>query len=161
MLRTKDIEGSFSRSQSPNPFILKRMGDRVEGEVNDKHAAESGRSVTYDIVIDFFAPIETKAPEIKPTAADAEAAKKHPAVIAHLQLQDAIRKGDWAKIRSMAPSEAREHVDAPNFAEMLKLLQAMQEQDIYILKAVTNGAEKPSRWRANWQTARPAKAKWP
>ena len=50
-------------------------------------------------------------------------------------------KGDRARIRSLAPPEAREQVDGPNFAEMLKVLQAMQERDVRVLKAVTNGDE--------------------
>ena len=141
MLRSKDLQGSFSRSQSPNPFTLKTTGGRVDGEVKDKQTREGDGKPAYDIAVKFSATIEKKAPELQPTPADVEAAKRNPAAKAYLELQDAVRKGDRARIRSFAPPEAREQVDGPNFAEMLKVLQAMQERDVRVLKAVTNGDE--------------------
>ena len=141
MLRSKDLQGSFSRSQSPNPFTLKTTGGRVDGEVKDKQTSEGNGKPAYDIAVKFSATIEKKAPELQPTPADVEAAKRNPAAKAYLELQDAVRKGDRARIRSFAPPEAREQVDGPNFAEMLKVLQAMQERDVRVLKAVTNGDE--------------------
>jgi len=140
MLRSKDMEGSFSHSQSPNPFTLKQSGDRVEGEIIDKQTGED-KHVRYDISVKFSAQLETKVVEAAPTAADAEAAKRHPAAITYVKLQEAIRKGDKAAIRAMAPPEARAQIDGPDFPEMLKMIQAMQEKDVRVLKAVTNGNE--------------------
>lgn len=141
MLRTKDCEGSFSRSQSPNPFTLRTAGERVEGEVKEKQASDGAGKLSYEIEFKFSAVLEKKTPEIPLTAADAEAAKRHPAAIAYLELQDAIAKGDRVRIRAMAPPEARAQVDGPDFAPMLKVLQMMQERDVRVLKASTKGDE--------------------
>ena len=115
------MDGSLSRSQSPNPFPLKRTGEHVEGEVIDKQAAE-GSSVAYNISVKFSTELEKKAREVPLTAADAETAKRNPAAVRYLQFQEALRKGDKEEIRSFAPPEARAQLDGPDFPQMLKLL---------------------------------------
>ncbi len=153
-LRTKDYEGSFSRSQSPNPFAVKVAGSRVSGEVSDKQAADSSSGLTYDIAMKFSADIETKAPELPPAPADAKAAAINPAAITYLDFMDALAKGDRARIRTHAPAEARAQIDSPDFVEMLKMMQAMQEREIRVVKAQTTENETKL-----WVTGKSAEGK--
>lgn len=138
MLLSRDYSGSFSGSQSPNPFPYQVKGDRVDGSMaTDK----KGDKESFSIQARYSANIAAYVPEPAPTAADAEAAKKSAAARAYLDLQDAIRKGDRARILAAAPPEARARMDSPEFPEMLKFIQAMQARELRVLKAVETGNE--------------------
>jgi len=129
--RTNDVEGGYTFTRSPNPFPLKVEPTRVEGEFTVKEDKPG-----LEISVKYSAPIEKYVPEPAPTAADTEAAKKSSAAKAYLDFQDAIAKGDRARIRAAAPPEFRAQVDGPDFPKMLQVLQAMQNKNIRVLKAV-------------------------
>ena len=151
-LWSQDANGySYNHSRSPNPYAIKVSGDRVEGEVDEK---ESHPGFSLDLAVKFTAPIEKFVPEAEPTPADTEAAKKNPAAIAYLDFQDAILKGDRARIRAAAPPEAAAHIDAPEFAQMLKWMQSTQNRDLVVRKAVAKGGETTL-----WVTGKTAEGK--
>ena len=136
---TKDAKGvSVNHWQSPNPYPFKLSDGVVQGEVSDKSTRDD---ISLDIAVKFNAPIEKFVPAPEPTAADRLAARSSAAAKAYLDFEDAITKGDRARIRASAPPEFVAQIDGPDFEKMLPVAQAMQNKDLVVLKAVEKDGE--------------------
>ena len=136
---SKDTHGySFSYSRSPNPYPVKVSQGRVEGELTQKEADDH---IAFDIAVKFSAPIEKFVAEAEPTPADQQAARNDPAAKAYLDFQDAVRKGDRARILAAAPPEAVSQIDGPDFPRVLTMIQALQNNDLVVRKATSKDGE--------------------
>jgi hypothetical protein len=126
--------GTMSMSQSPNPFPYKITGDVMKGKIEATSKPEGDRS-GYEISVAYSAVIEKPVVEVPPTAADAAAAKDHPAAKAYLERLDAVMKGDKARLLAAMPPEARAEIEAADFKQLLPALQQMQPKNLKILRA--------------------------
>jgi hypothetical protein len=141
LLRSSDSQASYSHSQSPNPFPAKILNGKASGTMTMSQKAESNIEIAVEVALKYSAPIEKFVPEVEPTAADAEAAKKNPAAIAYLGFAEAIQKGDKAGIMAMLPPDKRAKIDNEHFPEILKMIQSMEPSAVRIRKAVEKNGE--------------------
>ena len=129
------LEGSMSGSRTFDfgtfPVFTNK---RVEGTI--KNEGEIG-SNKYSYDVKFATDIVASAPE--PSADDASAAAHKESTKAYLALVEAIRSGNKQQILAMSPPERRAMIDTPDFPKMLQLVQAMQPQNIRVLKATETG----------------------
>ncbi len=132
-LSGKDMEGTRSMSQSPNPFPYAIANETVKGKVEAKGDG-------YEISVTYSAPLEKLVKQRPLTAADAAVALKHPAAKAYLDLDRAIHAGNKAQILANAPAERRAEIEK-DFDKMLPMVQMMQPNNIKILKAAQNNNE--------------------
>ncbi len=129
------LDGSMSGSCTFDPATFPVFTDkRVEGTL--KNEGEIG-SNKYSYDLKFATDIVASAPA--PSAADASAAAHKESTKAYLALVEAIRSGNKQQVLAMSPPERRAMIDTPDFPKMLKLVQAMQPQDIRVLKATEIG----------------------
>ena len=135
-LTGKGMEGTRSMSQSPNPFPYQILAGAIKGKIEAHGDAGSTGAAAYEISVTYTAPLEKPVIESAPTAADAAAAAKSPAVKAYLDLVTALRAGDKAKIMSGVPAEKRAQMDSPDFPKMLAFVQSMMPQNLKVLKVV-------------------------
>jgi hypothetical protein len=135
-LTGKEMEGTLSMSRSPNPFPYQVMAGAIKGQIEEKSDPGDKGRAPYEISVTYSAPLEKPSVETPLTPAETAAAQKHPATIAYLNLMDAIRKGDKARILAAAPEEQKSRIDSPDFPKMLELIQSMQPADVKVLRAV-------------------------
>jgi hypothetical protein len=141
LLRSSDSKASFSHSQSPNPFPAKTLGGKAEGTMTASQKAESNVEIAVEVSLKYSAPIEKFVPEVEPTVADAEAAKRNPAAIAYLGFADAIQKGDRTRLVAMLLPDKREKIDNEHFPEIIKMIQSMEPSEVRIRKAAEKNGD--------------------
>ena len=134
-LTGKEMEGTRSLSQSPNPFPYEITNGTIQGKIEAKSDPDD-KNTPYEIAVTYTAQFEQAIVVPPPTPADAISAQKSPATKAYLNLIGAIRTGDRAKILAAAPPDQRDKIDTPDFQKMLKIIQMMQPENIKVLKAV-------------------------
>jgi hypothetical protein len=129
------LEGSVSLSRTLDPAAFSVFtSKRVQGTLQNDGEIGSNK-YSYDVK---FATDVAPAPA-EPTPADAAAAAQMASTKSYLALVKAIQTGDKQAIIAMSPPDRRASVDTPDFPKMLKMVQAMQAQDIRVLKATETG----------------------
>ncbi len=129
------LDGSMSGARTFDPATFPVFTNkRVEGTL--KSDGEIG-SNKYSYDVKFATDIMASAPE--PSPADTTAAARKESTKAYLALVEAIRSGNKQQILAMSPPERRAMIDTPDFPAMLKMAQAMQPQNIRVLKATETG----------------------
>ena len=138
MLKTSKLKGSISGSRSPNPYKIAFTGGRAKGEAKMEKAEKLGETTyQYDFTVDV--PIEAKAVQPEPTAADKAAAKNSAAAKAYVAYLAVLAKGDKAGLMKAVDPEKAKMIDTPDFPKMVQFVQQMQPKNIEVLRAVETG----------------------